>query len=207
MSAGSLPWNNSSNAYNLWVKDPDSWCFYGDDNENTLKEFCKIFDVKMGSWFYDNYRYDFSFEVTVDDEQNELSGIRLAKFVWNNYAGYISKGRYYSTRGFLDENKKYHYQHRYSKTMFSFDDCPLIGYCIDCSILQPIISCLNYKKSYESYKELIEDCLESFFTDCVADAEFYQSYENFMDMSCANDYEYNEDGTAFYLPKSFKKCV
>ena len=194
------------NAYNLWNGDSDFWCFYGDDNENTLKEFCRIFDVRMSRWDYDKYRYDFRFEVAVDDEQNELSGIRLAKFVWNNYGDCIRQGKYYSkcTR---DDNGKFFYKSRRSKTIFSYDDCPLTGYCMDCSILDPIIACLFYKESYENYEALIEACLNSFFKNCVADAAYQLSYENFVDMSHANDYEYNEDGTAFYLPKSFREIA
>lgn len=177
-----------------WECEPDFSDSYSSDYRATLAAFEKIFDISVYHWSVDDYRYSFDY-VTAGraTEAPEGDALRLARFIWNNYAEYLMKGRYYSTQGqYIDG--KYHYKHRYSKATFIMDNCPLTGFCADMDILQPVIDCLHYKAFFDSYEELIDNCLDSFFRAWRNEIEYCNSFEYFAEMCEINDYEFYETG-------------
>lgn len=190
-----------------------SYFWEGDELRDTLDEFCRIFDVKLKHWEYDSITYSCRFDVKIDEDQESLSGIRLATFVWNNYADFIRKGRYFSLWSKVDKNPHWKNENshcprgklktRYSKVMWSLDDCPLTGVRYDMDILDPVIKCLTYKKMYGSYSDLIKACLDNFFKMAVKEYEYSGSLEAFIEMADANEYEYDENGGVFRLPAGF----
>lgn len=180
--------------HRAWENGPD---FSGDcsgDFRATLAAFEKIFDISVYRWNVNDYNYNFAYvtagAATGAPENNPL---RLARYIWNNYAEYITKGKYYSTRGRWI-NGKYHYKYRYSKATFDMDNCPLTGFCYDLDILQPVLDCLHYKRFFDSYDELIDACLNGFFQAWQADIEYHASPEYFAEMCEINDYEFTETG-------------
>lgn len=183
-------------AYQEWLQ---SVCyeFISDDSEreSTLDEFCRIFDVSLDGWEVDSCRYNFRFS-TNETNIEEVSGLRLARYIWNNYAHYIKTGKFYS--GKISYNP-FHCATRNSKVIMSMNDCPLTGVCYDCDILQPIIDCLTYKKVYNDAKELFNDCLDNFFKSWQEDIKYRESFEFFEEETFMNDWEYNADGTQFVL--------
>lgn len=168
---------------------------YGDDYRATLKAFEDIFDIKV-------YRYsvggcycpDWDF-VTAGraDDAPDGDALRLARFMWNNYAGDILKGKYYSTRGEYI-NGKYIYKSRRSKIKKTMDDCPLTGSGTDYYILDPVVDCLHYKRRFDSYRELIDECLYEFFRAWAGDIEYCNDFEYFADGARANGWMFTEDG-------------
>ena len=199
-------------AYSKW--ECDDYYIWGKEVEATLDEFCKVFDIKMHDWSYDSCSSDYAFRIendVLDDTEADIKGIRLAVYIWNNYAKYITKGKYYSL--WCKREKSEHNPNvgklktRYSKVMTQMDNCPLTGWCFDYEILDSIIKCLTYKKMYDSYKELVDECLSNFFDACVKDCQYCESMEYFIDMAEANDYEYDEYGNEFYLPKGFEEVA
>ena len=196
-------------AYEKWLPDSDLW--QADELRATLDEFCKLFDVRCCNWEYDAYNYHYRFEVNIEDGQDELSDIRLAKFVWNNYAPYISKGKYYSLWSKTEVSDRNpncgKLKKRYSKVMSEMTNCPLTGVCYDYDILEPIIDCLTYKKMYASYSDLIEDCLDRFFSMAKKECEYAESFEYFIDDAEANSWEYDENGNAFRLPTGYREIA
>jgi hypothetical protein len=198
------------NAYKKWL-NKDSFMHSAYEAEAALKEFCKIFDIKMRSWSYDSYSYNCDFRI--DNNTLEyatelgLSGIRLATYIWNNYARYITKGKCYSLWSKTEKNERNpslgKLKTRYSNVMTEMDNYPLTGVCYDYYILAPIIDCLTYKTFFNNYEELIEQCLENLFDSCVADCKYYESIEFFVDEAQTNEFEYDEKGNAFYLPTGF----
>lgn len=169
---------------------------HGDEYRATLEAFEKIFDIKVFRYDVGGMVFKPSFDyVTAGDATGAPSGdpIRLARFIWNNYADYITKGKYYSTRGQYI-NGKYTYKSRHSKVLTSFYDCPLTGVCMDYDILQPVIDCLHYKRFFNSYDELIYACLSEFFRAWDAEIEFNCSFEYFADAAGANDWYFTENG-------------
>lgn len=193
-------------AYKNWYANRDD--SYNSEKEATLKEFCEIFDITVTSYSYDEYRYNFDFEIDVDIFKN-INGIRLAKYIWNNYASYIEKGKYYSLSSKTAKNKynRAEIKNRHSKVFLIMNDCPLTGVCFDCDILDSIIDCLHYKKLYKDYQELICECLNKFFKACVQDTEYCNSMEYFIEENQNMEYEFDINGNNFYLPDDFEEAI
>ena len=70
-------------AYNEWLRTFE----YGwdSDNRNTLEAFESVFKVKVNDWSYDTCRYSYRFTSRYSGEEEELCGIRLLKYIVNNY--------------------------------------------------------------------------------------------------------------------------
>ena len=77
-------------AYNEWLRTFE----YGwdSDNRNTLEAFESVFKVKVNDWSYDTCRYSYRFTSRYSGKEEELCGIRLLKYIVNNY------GTSYSSR-------------------------------------------------------------------------------------------------------------
>jgi hypothetical protein len=177
-----------------WENGPDFSGDSGSDYRATLAAFEKIFDISVYRWNVNDYNYDFAY-VTAGAANGAPDGdpLRFARYMWNNYAEYITKGKYYSTPGRWI-NGKYNYKFRYSRATFEMDNCPLTGYCADMDILQPVIDCLHYKRFFDSFDDLIDACLTAFFRSWQADIEYRASFEYFAEMCEINDYEFTETG-------------
>lgn len=170
-------------AYYEWLSGEDyPW---GIDNSATLEEFEKIFPIKVYNWEY-GYRKYINFDMTCDGDIAELSGIRLLKYIYNNYYNFLFKRR----EVYYKNNKK-----KVSKIFYTIPDCPLTGYYLDYEILEPIYKFLKNPSPYLTFKGLMRKCLESWLNACENDYEDYFSMENFIELSKDNDWEYFEDGT------------
>ena len=179
--------------YNVYENsNADFSDYYADEYRETLRMFEKTFDIRILDYSVDGYSN--SFRYAMINDAPDVEGVRLAKYVWNNYARYITKGKYYSTPGKM-VNGRYTYKHRHSKIILEMENCPLTGVCYDCVILQPIIDCLHYKKLFSSYDELIEECLTAFFDEWEKEVNFNNSFEYFKEWASDNDDAwYTENG-------------
>lgn len=181
--------------------------FYNDDFRTTLEAFEEIFNISVYRWEVSSNHYNFDFHQKDGDHADEINNpLRLATFVWNNFAARIKKGKYYSTNVRL-ENGRYINKHRYSKIFFEMDNCPLTGCFCDSDILTPVIDCLTYSKFYDTFDDLMTDCLNRFFktwSDCLEYSESFDFYEGEAE---ANDWEYFEDGTKFVNQRLVKECL
>lgn len=175
-----------SKARQLWIGDGAliaSWL--GDDFEPTLDEFCKICDIKAKDWEVDDWHHSFSidygcyapYERMIDEDTwedvyiEDLSGKLLFRYVCNNIIPYLMKGKYHSTSGYTDEDGKYHYKSRRSRVVIDLEPekggCPLTGMCHDCDIIEPLMKYYRNWAKYPAdytYADLMEECLESFFS-------------------------------------------
>lgn len=158
---------------------------YSSEYIATLEAFEKIFDIRVLDYTPDRE----TFRYIALNEAPEGDALRLARYLWNNYAKYITKGKYYSTPGKMIKGR-YTYKHRYSKIIVGMEDCTLTGVCTDLDILRPVIDCLHYKKMYDSYDELIDDCLTGFFAAWNAESEYCNSFEYFKEYAIMNDDNY-----------------
>lgn len=177
-----------------WENGPDFSGDYDSEFRETLKRFEDIFDIKVYRWSMDYCGTDYAF-VTAGraTEAPEGDALRLARYIWNNYAEYITRGKYYGKLVYRENQRPRHVK-RYSKATFEMDNCPLTGFFADCDILQPVIDCLHYKRFFDSYDELIDACLDSFFDTWRADVEYHNSFEYFAEMCEINEYEFYETG-------------
>lgn len=166
---------------------------YDDECKKTLSVFEHIFDIKV--WYYSvgtwgGYRYEFvKAGRALDCPENDP--IRVARFIWNNYASWITSSKIYYS-------KKNMRKTRLSTAIKRLDEYILSGTCYDCYILEPVIKCLQYKEFFNSYDELIRACLDSFFSCWVGDIEYLESFEYFDEyMRDFDDNEYYENGMIF----------
>ena len=70
-------------AHSLWAEHFN----YGWDEENrkTLQAFEQIFNIKVDRWSYDDYSYWYHFTSPYSEEEDNLKGVRLLKYLVNNY--------------------------------------------------------------------------------------------------------------------------
>ena len=160
----------------------------------TLAAFEDIFDIKVYRWRVDDWSYSFDF-VTAGraTECPEGDALRLARYIWNNYADAITKGKFYCTRGTWSSGQ-YHYKTRYSRVFLERDNCPLTGVCYDYDILKHVNNCLEYKEFFETFDDLITACLDSFFRAWRNEIEYCNSFEYFAETAAANDWEFTASG-------------
>lgn len=182
--------------YNAWCNSPG----FSDDHDDafleTLAEFERIFDVDVWKYNVDPLFLPSWKFFTVGDAYDGGNPVRLARFVWNNYAEYILKGKYYSTR-VKTENGVCSYKYRHSNIIKSFDSCPLTGMYCDDIILRPIIECLHYNRFFETYDELINECLSAFFHEWIAEKEYCGSLEYFADECATLEWYFTADGKLY----------
>ena len=177
----------------------DDWCMnsdypWGEENRKTLLEFERIFPVEVTDWEYGGgYKY-VRFNMTCDDEVAELEGFRLATYIWNNYKDYIYKGKYYSKGKYVDG--KYTYVSRHSKIKLE-KDCPLTGYYLDYDILKPIYDFLDSSRQSVTFRDLMEECLDSWINACTGDYDSYYSKDNFIETAKDNEWEFYENGKKY----------
>lgn len=159
----------------------------------TLAAFENIFDIKVYRWSVDDWNYSFDF-VTAGraTECPEGDALRVARYIWNNYAGEISKGKYYG-KLIWSGNECRHIK-RYSRATFEMDNCPLTGVCYDYNILEPVLDCLHYKRFFDTFDDLITDCLDNFFRTWRNEIDYCNSFEYFAEIATINEWEFTENG-------------
>ncbi len=183
----------------------DRW--FIDEANKTFEKFCDIFNINWSDFDYlEMYRSHYSFNL--EDQILELSGQRLATYLWNNYRSDIFKGKYYGS--FVTEKKITHpcikqsllnggenkgkYFTAYYSRITKTEDCVLTGVCYDYSILKPIYEFLN-KPTNEDFRDLLEDCLHSIAKDVQNECEYQDSDEAIIETIEANSYTFESDGT------------
>lgn len=171
-------------AYNEFSKINEY--IWNDENVSTLKEFERVFDVEVKDWEYDENRYRFRLVFPNDDRRIELYGEKLSKLIMNCYWEHLFVGKVY-----------YNNKRRRRSRILKTSDCVLTGYIGDDFILKPIYEFLRKPDKYTNFKDLMNDCVDSFFSYCQNDLEYYNSYENFEDVSRSNGLEYLESGEIY----------
>lgn len=180
---------------------------------DTLKKFEEIFGISVNyevgyytkhySFEFDEPIYqsgwyeDFDYEISAENVKGKL----LLRYLNKKYYDIRSR-KYYSTTGYYDENKKYHYKFRHSKIMWEIGNCPLTGVCYDCDILDPIWKWYENPDWNLSLHDLIDKCLENFFNDWESEYNYYgdnkdNCVEEELSERIYEDDLFLEDGTKF----------
>lgn len=182
-----------------------------DEYRDSLKAFEELFPVKVKnySWGTCSHSYiDWEFEAGTDI--GELSGWRLATYIWNNYRS-LWKGKYFGciSRPWSDARivhrklkhsemkANIHHGHAHYYQYFGMKleirSCPFTGFCGDEDLLDPIWKFLE-KPDGTTFEELIGECMDSLTKSVVADMEYQESFEYFEEHCSGNEYEFTEDG-------------
>jgi hypothetical protein len=140
-----------------------------EDWHNSLKGFCDFFPASIADYFISPWQHSYvKIDATADDDINELSGVRLWKWLHNN--GYFTP-----------------------KTLGG--DCPFTGYCGDEDLLDPIRAFRDKPTEGTTLSDLLQDCGDSWLKAYAADWEYSYSDECVAETIIANGYEFDEDGT------------
>lgn len=162
---------------------------YAWDNENndSLKAFLDLFNcsLKRGGYVRCN-----------DSDTGEMEGLRLYKYIMNNFYDDIYKPKSYwindGIRNCVGMNSKT----RYSKIFKVWDNCSLTGYCMDNDLLQPVIDFLK-KPSGTCFNDLLTSCYESWEYTVKKEQEYQDSNKAIDENISINEYEFYEDGSLY----------
>lgn len=177
--------------------------FIYDDAHSTVKAFHKLFGTKEsgGRWLEIN-------TAGIDDNVLNLDGLRLQKYIWNNFGKELYKGKYYSLWSETEISYKHHKEghpvlkFRHSKVMFE-NSCVLTGMAWDDAILSPVYELLDnysFKKDYNSYLDyetLLNDCIASLEKAIDEDIESRNGADFISEEIRINGYEFTKDGHIF----------
>ena len=173
-------------AYTDWLAKGNDYP-YASENCDTLEAFCNLFRIVCTNYRYDSCTYSYRFYTKHETDTEELSGVRLLAYLYNNFHAELYKPKVYWTK-----DRKKRRRSRISVTC----ECPFTGVVSDEIILQPFMDFMRSPDS-RNFKELMHDCLENFFRSCRDDCEYCESEEYFTDESHKNNWEYLIDGTLF----------
>lgn len=169
---------------------------YSSEYLATLEKFADFFDIEI-KYEVNSIRYNFDFTITDNETAENLETIRdplrLATWVYNNHWWELRRGKYYSTPGKWIDGK-HTYKKRYSRVIFTYDDLPLTGVVTDHFILNTIIDCITYRRTFETYDDLITTALNEFFEAWREELEYLESFECFAETVTTDGIEYTADG-------------
>lgn len=139
------------------------------------------------------------FERNLDEEIEELTGVRALKWVWNNWIEKTLRGKVIG-KLFPCEKSKEHptgldYKFYYSKATKEFS-CPFTGFTMDMVFME------TYQHMQEEVREGKEPDIDDFLKDLesrlcedwLSEIEYRDSDEYIDEMIEANDYEFYENG-------------
>lgn len=169
-----------------------------DESMDSLKAFTNVFNVKIKDYSLGEYNsyIRFSIDETIEENTENMSPMRLRTYIINNFYNQIYKGKYYSTQGYYDENKQYHYKFKYSLIKKEPYTCVLTGYCMDDNLLDNIYKFIKSPFNTNFY-DLIDSCFDSFIKSLQNDIEYQNSDEYITEQLINNDYEFYENGKMY----------
>ncbi len=170
---------------------------YYDEVTESVKAVTELFNLKSGN------RYSDLRTGHIDDNILELSGVRLYKFILNNYGTQLFTPKYIKSiprevhyKAFICE--VHTYQDRKSTFLYSkwkrSADCPLTGVCYDMDILEPVYTFLTRPDKNTTFQDLINDIEHAMIKTYDDTEQWINSDEFISDTLENNDYEFTKEG-------------
>lgn len=193
-------------AINWYRNSNDDGYLYSDEIIESVKAVCELFNLKTGrEW--SNIRTSH-----IDDNIMELKGIRLYKYIVNNYWNSLFKRKYL---GCIGDNRVI--KHRMSKTNFydmkkgarvnssnfiysniQYDNsCTLTGVCYDMDILQPVYDFLEKPNTSTTFEDLMNEIESAISKTFQQNEDWVNSDEYITEQIEANEYDFTKDGNRF----------
>jgi len=165
-----IEWFRSDNEYH-----------HSDEVIKTIKEGLLHFGAELKNYSidWDNINgCDFSIDLGVSEEVEELTSVRLWKYLHNN--------------------NLFTYYNKYNKKTENLleGSCPFTGVCFDEDFLDNIRQFVK-KPDTTTFKELLTDAVYNAINAGCKDWEYQQSDEAIIETIEANEYEFKADGTRF----------
>lgn len=162
---------------------------FEDYNQEVLDEFCKLFNISVDFVYGYEYTLQFIIRTKFQYGEEELSGVRLMKYLQNNYMPYLTQPKVWYNEKYT---KKY-----ISKVFFEKRDCPLTGYYLDEDILDPIYEFLSYPYSNVTFVDLMEKCINNYLKVAQSDYNSVYSMEYFENECKETEALFLEDGRVY----------
>jgi len=174
--------------------DDDS--FYADEIIDSVKEVAELFDLKFG-WEYTDIRTGH-----IDDNILQLQGVRLYKYIVNNYYNTLFERKTYFFCRMPDGSKKFNCVGQNvgkytSKCQWVIASCPLTGMCYDMDILQPVYNFLKKPDTSTTFEDLISGIESAIQKTFDSNEEWINSDEYITETIEANEYEFTKEGNRF----------
>ena len=181
-------------------RNTEDFSYLYEEAYETVKKFHSIFQTSEGrdSWL--------DVRVNYDDDILNLTGQRLATYLWNNYKNDIYEGKYYGKLVYTDKwgeklpiSKEHpigaRHVKRYSKVFLS-NCCVLTGVCYDDSILRPIYDFIEKPNQY-NIEDLINFCFDELKNDIESEIDSRNEDEYIIETIEVNEYDFTEDGELY----------
>lgn len=177
------------------------YSFYYYEIINSAKAAAELFDFKFGR------EYTTIKNGHIDDCILNLSGVRLATYILNNYGYGLFKPSYIKTihravnwPQFICKQYTTRDGQKYTQ-IFSHirknNDCTLTGMYCDVDILHPVYDFLKKPNKHTTFLDLIED-IENAIQKCFDNTEEWVNSDEFIaDEMRANDFEFTENGEIY----------
>ena len=131
-------------AYTDWLAKGNDYP-YASENCDTLEAFCNLFRIVCTNYRYDSCTYAYRFYTKHETDTEELSGVRLLAYLYNNFHAELYKPKVYWTK-----DRKKRRRSRISVTC----ECPFTGVVSDEIILQPLMDFMRSPDT-RNFKELM----------------------------------------------------
>ena len=154
-------------AVDNWISGEEEYPWYK-ENADSLESFCEFFSLSSLKYEYGSCSYSSASAVIDNDQVAELCGVRLWKYLQNNY------------------NLK----------KLLAGDCPFTGYCLDECLLDPLRTFID-RPSDVIFQSLIDECLNSWVEAVVNDLESYYSRGSAQENIEMNEYDFLENGEIY----------
>lgn len=185
--------------------------FIYNDAEKTVEAFCEAFNVKIGrhSWLDCNTSH-------IDDDILNLNGLRLRKYLLNNFGSTLYKRKYLKHGENLNSrpaklyrmqklneinrgsNKGKFYITYYSNIFVEANNCNLTGMCYDCDMMQPIYDFLELR-TFDStnFEDILNSCFDAMRKTLEKEKEYMYTDEYISEEIEANELEFLETGKVY----------
>jgi hypothetical protein len=180
-----------------WYRNgSDDGQIYADEIIDSVKAVADLFNLKFGREYTDIRTGH------IEDTILELKGIRLYKYLINNYYNTLfSKKQYYFCR-LKDGSKQFNCvgqnSGKYtSKCQWQIASCPLTGVCYDMDILQPVYDFLKRPDKSTTFADLISNIEYAIQKTFDNNEQWVNSDEFITEQIQANEYEFTADGRRF----------
>jgi Fe-S cluster biosynthesis and repair protein YggX len=198
------------NAFENYRNNYLTFDFIYSDAESTVKAFCDAFSVKSGSrsWLDCNTS-------NIDDNILNLTGLRLRKYILNNFGDTLYKRKYLKSGGNSKNLKPFHrmrkqneiksgpnkglfYSIYYSNICKVAQNCNLTGMCYDDDMMRPIYDFLELRTfSSTNFEDLLNECFNEMRNTLEKEKDYMETDEYITEEIEANEYEYTEEGNKF----------
>ena len=172
--------------------------FYYDEIIESVKKLIDLFNLKTGNTYTD-LRCSH-----INDTILELSGVRLYKYILNNYGKELFTPKYKKSIDREVKSKAYickvDTDYKGEKYTFLYDkqktdnSCVLTGVCFDDDILKPVYDFLKKPTNNTNFEDLISE-IETAIQKCFDSTEQWLNSDEFITEEIeANEYYFTEAG-------------